>query len=196
MSPSNPFDEQQYNPFAAPSSLDYAKENFGSDAERIRQELIGHEASIQSIGLLYIVGSIVAVLYGIVVSLASSQAMAVGRRDAEVALVIAVVVLVLGIGQGAVGFGLRRLRSWTRIPVGVLSGIGLIAVPLGTIINGYILYLIFSEKGNRVFSPEYQEIIRQTPHIKYRTSIIVKIFLGLLLAVIGLALMTIILAAA
>lgn len=193
MSPSNPFDEQQYNPFAAPSSLDYAQENLGSDAERIRQQLIGHEASIQSIGLLYIIGSIFAVLFGIVTSLSSSQAMANGQRDAEVALVIGVVVLLLGIAQGIVGFGLRRLRSWTRIPVGVISGLGLIAVPIGTIVNGYILYLIFSEKGNRVFSPEYQDIIQQTPHIKYQTSIIVKILVVLLLAVIGLGMMALLL---
>jgi hypothetical protein len=52
------------------------------------------------------------------------------------------------------------------------------------LINGYILYLVFSEKGRRVFSPEYQEIIRQTPHVKYQTSIIVKIFVGLLLGVL------------
>jgi hypothetical protein len=36
-----------------------------------------------------------------------------------------------------------------------------------------------------VFSDEYHEIIAQTPHIKYRTSIIVKIFLFFLLALIA-----------
>jgi hypothetical protein len=193
MTTPTPFDNEQYNPFAAPESLDHAKDTMGTDAERIRSELIGHETSIQSIGLLYIVGSIFAVLFGTVTSLASSQAIAAGRRDAEVAVLIGVVAFFLGIAQGIVGFGLRRLRSWTRIPVGVISSLGLIAVPLGTIINGYILYLIFSEKGNRVFSPEYQEVIQQTPHIKYQTSIIVKILLGLLLAVIGLGLMAILL---
>lgn len=37
-----------------------------------------------------------------------------------------------------------------------------------------------------VFSPYYKEIISQTPHIKYKTSIVVWIFLGLLLALLGL----------
>ncbi len=32
-----------------------------------------------------------------------------------------------------------------------------------------------------IFSDEYNEIIRQTPEMKYRTSIVVWIFLGLLL---------------
>ena len=36
-----------------------------------------------------------------------------------------------------------------------------------------------------VFSDEYRSIIDQTPHIKYKTSIIVWIFLFILLALIG-----------
>ena len=47
-----------------------------------------------------------------------------------------------------------------------------------------VLYLIFSKKGAMVFSDEYKEIIRQTPEMKYRTSIVVWIFLGLLVLLI------------
>jgi hypothetical protein len=36
-----------------------------------------------------------------------------------------------------------------------------------------------------VFSDEYQAVIRQTPHIKYRTSIVVWICFGLLLLLLG-----------
>jgi hypothetical protein len=79
------------------------------------------------------------------------------------------------------------LRKWARIPTGILSGLGLLGFPLGTLINGYILYLIFSQKGKTVFSEEYQAVIEQTPHIKYRTSILVWILLGLVLLVIGIA---------
>jgi hypothetical protein len=56
--------------------------------------------------------------------------------------------------------------------------------PWGTIINGAILYLVFSKKGAKVFSPEYQEVIRQTPHIKYKTSIMVIVLVSILLAVL------------
>jgi hypothetical protein len=83
-----------------------------------------------------------------------------------------------------VGTGLRRLKRWARIPVGILSGIGLIGFPLGTIINAYILYLVFGKKGVTVFSDEYRLVIEQTPHIKYKTSIVVWIFLGLVLLLI------------
>jgi hypothetical protein len=184
------FDDQQYNPFAAPASLDHARDGMGSDAERIRRELIGHEASIQSIGLLYLLGSFLVTIAGIgMAAVASGQ---IGRDpEAESVILIGGLLVLVGLGQGVVGFGLRRLRPWTKIPVGVISGIGLLGIPLGTIINGYILYLMFSEKGTRVLSPDYQEIIRETPHIKYQTSIIVKILLVLLLCIIGLALLAV-----
>ena len=77
------------------------------------------------------------------------------------------------------------MKKWARIPTGILSGIGLLAFPIGTLINAYVLYLIFSAKGKMVFSDEYRAVIEQTPHIKYRTSIIVWIVLGLLLLLIA-----------
>ena len=43
-----------------------------------------------------------------------------------------------------------------------------------SLILGYILYLLLSKKGSMVFSPEYRLIIERTPHIKYRTSWILK----------------------
>ena len=70
----------------------------------------------------------------------------------------------------------------------VLSAIGLLGFPIGTLISAYFLYLLVSEKGKVVFSDEYKEVIRKTPHIRYKTSIVVWIFLGLLLLLIGLGL--------
>jgi hypothetical protein len=81
----------------------------------------------------------------------------------------------------------RRLKPWARIGSGILSGIGLLGFPIGTIINGYILYLLFSKKGSMVFSDEYKRVIQQTPHIKYRTSVIILVALGLLLFLMMLA---------
>jgi hypothetical protein len=66
-----------------------------------------------------------------------------------------------------------------------LSGVGLLGFPVGTLINGYILFLLFGRKGKTVFSEEYQVVIEQTPHIKYRTPLVVWILLGLVLFVIG-----------
>lgn len=100
---------------------------------------------------------------------------------------VSFIFLLLGAGQLWVGYGLRRLRKWARIPTGILSGLGLLAFPIGTLINAYILYLLFCQKGKMVFSDEYRAVIEQTPHIKYRTSIIVWIVLGLLLLLIAFA---------
>ncbi|HKB60455.1 MAG TPA: hypothetical protein VKC56_10480, partial [Gallionellaceae bacterium] len=69
-----------------------------------------------------------------------------------------------------------------RIVAGVLAGLGLLGFPFGTVISAFILYLLFSKKGAMVFSDEYKQVIADTPDIKYRTSIIVWIFLALLIA--------------
>ena len=143
-------------------------------AEEIRREYLKHEASVKSIGLLYYLASIMfLIIGGGFLSAASSQPGEFG--------VIGAIFLAFGMGQIAVGAGLRRLKKWARVPTGILSGLGLLGFPVGTLINGYILYLVFSRKGRMVFSEEYRAIIEQTPHIKYRTSIVVWILLGLLL---------------
>jgi hypothetical protein len=56
---------------------------------------------------------------------------------------------------------------------------------LGTLINGYILYLLLSAKWEMVFSAEYRDIIDATPHIKYRTSILIWMLLGIIVAAIA-----------
>lgn len=152
-------------------------------AEAMRTAHIKHEASVKSIGLLYYLGGAGLTLIGMVMLVSAVSGTAPGRDKPET-IGIGVFMMVLAAGQIWVGTGLRRLRGWARIPTGILSGIGLLGFPLGTLINGYILYLVFSKKGATVFSPEYQDVIRQTPHIKYKTSIVVWILLGLILLVI------------
>jgi hypothetical protein len=154
--------------------------------EEMRKEHLKHEASIKSVGVLYYLGGAGLLLVGIF-SAVSLSGRSRGGAETAVSIFVAALFLVLGAGQLWVGTGLRRLRKWARIPTGILSGLGLLGFPLGTLINGYILYLIFSQKGKTVFSEEYQAVIEQTPHIKYRTSILVWILLGLVLLVIGIA---------
>jgi len=78
--------------------------------------------------------------------------------------------------------GVRKLLPWARTTASVLAGIGLLGFPLGTLINAYILYLLLSKKGKRIFEADYKAIIDATPHVKYRTSIVVWIVLGILVA--------------
>jgi hypothetical protein len=50
-----------------------------------------------------------------------------------------------------------------------------------TLINGCILYLLYSKKGSTVFLEPYQRVISATPHVKYRTPLYVWILLGIFL---------------
>lgn len=148
--------------------------------EEIRNHHLKHEASVKSIGVLYYLGGAALLVVG-AVSLFSGGARGGGFETA----LMPAVLLLIGAGQIWVGTGLRRLRKWARLPTGILSGFGLLGFPVGTLINGYILYLVFSQKGKMVFSDEYQAVIEQTPHLKYRTSLIIWILLGLVLLLVA-----------
>lgn len=156
----------------------------GGDAEAIRQAHISHEASVKSVGILYYLGGGFILLGGLVGGVGVAAEDSVRLESVAVTLIL----LALGAGQFWVGRGVRGLRAWARPWVGILSGIGLLGIPIGTLINGYILYLVFSKKGKMVFSEEYQDVISKTPHIRYQTSIVVKILVVLVLALMALGL--------
>lgn len=172
-----------FNPYAAaPIS------SGSSDAEQVRELHLSHEASVKSIAVLYLLGSLFGLLASIGWIMAGLDSQ-VGGRAAEMApilLTLGLIGIVLSIAQIVVAIGIRKLASWSRIPCVVLSVIGLLAFPLGTLINGYIIYLMLCAKGKMVFSPEYKNVIQQTPHMKYKTSIVIWIFLGLLIALFAL----------
>ncbi len=180
------FDEDDdYNPFQAPQSSLGGGDFAGSHVEAIRRQHLAHEASVKSIGTLYLLGGGLMTIISIVMLVllfGGPQPIRMGRGDPPQAVFL--LVLALGVLQIATAVGLRSLRPWSRVVSGILSAIGLIGFPLGTLISAYILYLLFSPKGTMVFSEEYKSVIEQTPHIVYKTSIIVWIFLFLLLGLI------------
>jgi len=145
----------------------------------LRQAHIKHEASVKSIGLLYYLGGTALALMGV----AQVASVFDGKAD-PTPLILAVFFFAFAAAQFVAGVGVRRLQAWARIPVGIISGIGLLGIPIGTLVNGYILYLVFSKKGAMLFTPEYHEAIARTPHIRYRTSIVVWILLVLVIFVI------------
>ena len=153
-------------------------------ADEVRNRYLKHEASVKSIGLLYYLGGIGLLIMGLIAIFVVQP----GATDSARQPWMAAIFLGLSVTQFWVGTGLRRLKRWARVPSGVLSGIGLLGFPVGTIVNAYILYLICCKKGAMVFSEEYRAIIEQTPHIKYRTSIVIWILLGLVLLALGVAL--------
>ncbi len=162
------------------------------DALAIRQAHIKHEASVKSIGILYYLGAIIVTLAvaGSVIQLVRKVG---GSNGADVAaaasaigesLVMLILLIPLAILQWLAAYGIRRLLGWARIMGIVVSTLGLVGFPIGTIINAYIIYLLACKKGRTVFSSEYKEIIAVTPEVRYKTSKLVWIVLGLLLLVI------------
>jgi len=160
------------NPYSAPTAV-IADVGVDAEMEAIRREHISIEASLRSVGLLYYLGTIGFIVSGIV-----TFAGLFG---------FGTISLVLGVAMGVVGYGLRTLQPWVRIPAIILAVLGLLGFPIGTLINGYVLYLLLCTKGRFVFTPEYESIRKATPHVRYRTSIIVWIVVGFLVLAIASA---------
>lgn len=174
-----------WNPYQATSQTSFQATTADSADEAIRRQHLSHEAGIRSFGILFGIGAVLYLILGFftlvfgVVMLASPQRGAAAA--ATIMLILPIIYVPLGIVQGIVAIGLRKLNNVGRIGGTVFGAIGLLGIPIGTLISAYLLYLLWSAKANMVFSPEYQRIRLATPHIKYKTSIVTWIVLGLLI---------------
>ena len=84
----------------------------------------------------------------------------------------------------AVGVGFRQLAPWVNGPGAVLAFFGLLGQPTGLL----IFWLMRSERGMRVLSPGYRELVAATSQLRYQrrpADWLVAILTGLL--VIGMA---------
>jgi hypothetical protein len=175
------------NPYAAPESVITTVPVSNTESEQIRQEHLSHEASVKSVGSLYYLG---AILLSLGFLAFSRTALNSGYMNGWGLIVGSVLMLGIIVLQWKLATGLRQLRPWVRIPTIVLSIIGLIGFPLGTIISAYILYLMFAPKSKMIFSPEYRQVIADSPHIRYRSSILKTVLIVILVMAtfMGLAL--------
>jgi len=186
------FNPSSVNPYAVSTST--LATNLGTDAESIRREHLNHEASVKSIGLLYWLGGIFGCLVGVayaiggLVNVVNPNTIGIGIT----LLVLGVIVTCFAVLQIMVAIAIRKLKPWSRIAATVISCIGLLGFPIGTLISAYFLYLLQSSKGTVVFSDHYQEVIAATPHIRYRTSIVVWVLLGLLVGIIGFGILALV----
>ena len=144
--------------------------------ESVRRAHLTHEASIQGIGALYMLGCAVLLVAGITSIF--------GEGDITEKLILSCVLILIGCVQGWVGINLRKLNPKVKIAATLIACIGLLGFPLGTLINAYVLFLIHSAKGKVVFSPTYREIVAATPEIKYKTPMLVWVFLGILILIL------------
>jgi hypothetical protein len=76
-------------------------------------------------------------------------------------MVVALSLLLLGACLFWGGYGLRSLRPHARRIAIVFGVVGSPFFPLGTLVGGYVLNLLFSDKGKRIFSEEYNALSRR-----------------------------------
>ena len=53
-----------------------------------------------------------------------------------------------------------------QVTAAVLSALSLPVVPFGTVIGAYVLVLLRSAKGRRIFARDYASIVAATPHLE------------------------------
>ncbi len=160
------------NPYAASLVDDHSPPIASAEQEeyeRIRQHHIKHEASIKAIGALYYLGSIILGLVGI----ALLFGLLAGEQFGNAPSWIVILALTFCVFQFFVGRGLRSFQPWARYAAAGSSLLGLLDLPIGTLVSIYILYLLLSKKGQTIFSEPYKSVIAATPHVRYRTSWIV-----------------------
>lgn len=155
----------EMNQYAAPGFVDDVRRS--SERETIRREHLKHEASVRSIGTMYYAGSVLWSLFGVYFLL-------VALRGSEfTAWPLAVVSLVFGLTSLVVAWGLRGLQRWAASAATVLSALSLPIVPFGTVIGAYVLIVLRSAKGRRIFRRDYASIVAATPHIAAGSSRVV-----------------------
>lgn len=171
---------ENLNPYAAPKA-EIEQFEHGAEVEKIRQEHLNTEASIKAVGTLYILGCVITLFGGFAVVLRWTQN---ANEISDPSFLSILAMLCFGGLQGFAGYALRHFRRWSRLAGTVISVVGLLAFPIGTIISGYILYLLWSKKGRTVFTAEYQGVIAATPHIRYKTSMVVWVALGVIILLV------------
>ena len=146
-----------------------------TDAELIRRASSGHEASIKSLGLLNYLGAFFGV-FGTVMMLVLGLGLIPYKNPTgpppeimrPIFLGLSLVYLAMTFLNAGMGYGLRRLQVWARWTTVVLTVLGLLAsesassswpsspygnaiaglvvLLIGSLIPGYILYLMVSAK--------------------------------------------------
>ena len=163
-------DQESLNPYQAPVSAGGPPGAPGdvADAERVRREYLKLETNMRSLGLLQLLGGFTCAIAAVAQLL-----------DGGVLLGAALAALA-GL-SAATGVEMRRLSERGRQLAIVSYGVGMISIPVGTIVGGLVVYHCVWGKGRFVFTRDYAAVMAATPHIKYRSrlAVIVAVVFGL-----------------
>jgi len=141
------------------------------EAAAVREAHLGHERQLKAVGLLFGLAAVLPLLIFVALVLPhDSGGPVVARQTAGVVAASAIALCAASV-LGALAFGYRTLAPWVKFVGTPVSMIGLLAFPFGTLVNAYVLYLVWCAKGRRVMAPDYAEIIRATPLVRYKSSV-------------------------
>jgi hypothetical protein len=167
------------NPFESPqtSNEDYVPDApfDPTNAESIRRKHLSREANIQSLGAIFLIGSVTFGVGGVALIFAAFENLEDEDPLIDTSFYILFAVFSAGISllHGWIGVGLCRLDRTIRllaILLCVLWLAGFYAVlPVAISVVGVIMLL--GQRADYVFSPEYQRIRAATPHIRYGSPI-------------------------
>lgn len=162
------------------------------NAQAIRESHIDHEAVIRSIGYLHILSGILIgiasllLLWRTVDELVSSPSNDRYVSNAKTMIPLCTLGCSLAIFQILAGFRCRSIHSKARVSITILAAFSLCVVPVGTILGTYTYYLLYSSKGEAIFSKDYQFVIKETPNIKPRFSLLAWPLIATMLGLVAL----------
>lgn len=151
------------NPYAAPAGALAPVD--GSDMELERRDHRTHEARVRGLGVAWMVQGVVRVLGAVIPARAAWE-------QAESATspglwTTAGLMAAVGVATILSGVGVRRLQQWGWILGMLTSLVGLIYVPMGTVLSLWAMGLLLAPKGLRIFAPDYAELQAQTPDVSW-----------------------------
>lgn len=176
--PANPYEAPKSAAAGSPAPRD------ASEFEQIRKQHLNHEAWIHAIGDLYCSAGAALLFALVVVMPAVADCIMSGRllsTEDIVACLLLPILAVAGPLHIWVGIGLRRFRQNVRFPAAALAGVGLLGLPIGPVINAYVLYVLLSPQGGRILSPDYEQVLAATPAVWRRPSAVLVVFAILVL---------------
>ena len=131
------------------------------DNAAVRAEHLRHETALLMMGRLYHVAAACLLIAAVVI---------VVLRQTSEGVRIASVFGMLAAGHAFAAYLVLRLDARARFSASVMALTGLLALPIGTVLGGYLLYLVHSAKGRRILSPEYRAVVAKTPEFKCRVT--------------------------
>jgi hypothetical protein len=156
-------------------------------AEATRLAYLSHEQNVRSIGTYFYFNGALLLFFAVIVLVCGVISFAGGQQNAISSMVVlAVEGVIFGLLGALTLWSAGRFRRLDRsavVPGTIIAAIGLLSIPIGTIISGFILYLIYSEKGRYVFSDPYHSVVSATPQITWKTALWVKILVGLFILI-------------